>query len=253
MHGKSSFPSTRHRQRPTGTAERGVGDCSWFAPALTCLLAVAAPASARDAPTWNLDPVHTRVMFAVSHAGFSQALGTVSGSTGTLVFDPDDWQRTRLQASVPLARADLGDPDWNRAVLAPRLLDVEAYPAASFTSDSAVASDSGGIRVCGELSLHGVTRPLCMDVTVNAVKRHPMPPFRRTAGFSATAVLSRSDFGITAWPSVIGDEVTIRIEAEAVRSRAAGRPPEPEPPSETEPQLTPEPEPESEPVSGALQ
>nr|WP_228076804.1 YceI family protein [Lysobacter ciconiae] len=218
---------------------------------MACLLAVAAPASARDAPTWNLDPVHTRVMFVVSHAGFSQALGTVSGSTGTLVFDPDDWQRTRLQASVPLARADLGDPDWNRAVLAPRLLDVEAYPAASFTSDSAVASDSGGIRVCGELSLHGVTRPLCMDVTVNAVKRHPMPPFRRTAGFSATAVLSRSDFGITAWPSVIGDEVTIRIEAEAVRSRAAGRPPEPEPPSEPQPQLTPEPEPE--PVSGALQ
>lgn len=185
-------------------------------------LTVAAPAMAKDVPTWVLDPVHTRVMFAVSHAGFSQALGTVSGSTGTLTFDPDDWQSTRLDATVPLERVDLGDPSWNRAALAPRLLDVQSYPLARFTSQSAVPTDDGQARVCGELTLRGVTGPLCMDVSVNAVKRHPMPPFRRTAGFSATAVLSRSDFGITAWPSVIGDEVTVRIEAEAVRSRIAG-------------------------------
>ncbi|WP_043957745.1 YceI family protein [Lysobacter sp. A03] len=189
------------------------------------------PASAKDAPSWVLDPVHTRVMFAVSHAGFSQALGTVSGSTGTLVFDPDDWARTRLDATVPLERVDLGDPSWNRAALAQRLLDTQAHPLARFTSESAIPTDDGQASVCGELTLRGGTRPLCMDVTVNAVKRHPMPPFRRTAGFSATAVLSRSHFGIVAWPSVIGDEVTIRIEAEAVRSRLA----EPEPEQEQEP------------------
>jgi hypothetical protein len=60
-----------------------------------------------------------------------------------------------------------------------------------------------------------------MEVTFNALKRHPLPPFRRTAGFSATATLSRKAFGIDAWPSVIGDEVKLLIEAEAVRSRAA--------------------------------
>lgn len=189
---------------------------------ICCVLTVASPTRAKDTPTWVLDPVHTRVVFAVSHAGFSQALGTVSGSTGTLAFDPDHWERTRLDATVPLERVDLGDPAWNRATLAPRLLDVQTYPLARFTSDSAVPTDTGQARVCGELSLHGVTRPLCMDVTVNAVKRHPMPPFRRTAGFSAIATLSRSDYGIDALSSVIGDEVTIRIEAEAVRSRVAG-------------------------------
>jgi polyisoprenoid-binding protein YceI len=223
----------------------------WLTSALALCVALtaAAPALARDAPTWELDPVHTRVMFAVSHAGFSQALGTVSGSTGTLTFDPDDWQQTRLDATVPLERVDLGDPSWNRATLAQRLLDAQAHPLARFTSQSAIPTGDGKARVCGELTLHGVTRPLCMDVTVNAIKRHPMPPFRRTAGFSATAMLSRSDFGITAWPSVIGDEVTIRIEAEAVRSRSA--PAEPEFEAEAEAEAETKSKPELEP--GALQ
>ena len=67
------------------------------------------------------DPVHTRVLFAVEHAGFSHALGTVSGSTGTLVFDRDDWTSARLDVQVPLQRLDLGDEKWNKAVLASNL------------------------------------------------------------------------------------------------------------------------------------
>ncbi len=185
------------------------------------LIGVCAGAIAGDATNWVLDPVHTRVMFSVSHAGFSHAIGTVSGSEGRLQFDPDDWSATRLDASVPLQRMDLGDEAWNRATLAARLLDVDSHPLARFTSKTAVETQPGQGRVCGELSLRGVTRPLCMDVRVNAIKRHPMPPFRRTAGFSATAQLSRSDYGIDAWPTMIGDEVTLRIEAEAIRSSTA--------------------------------
>ena len=67
----------------------------------------------------------------------------------------------------------------------------------------------------GDLTLRGVTREVVLDAMLNAAKRHPMPPFRRTVGFSATTTLSRADFGITAWKSVIGDEVELRIEAEA--------------------------------------
>ncbi len=76
--------------------------------ALSALDASAAPA------TYALDPVHTRVMFAVEHAGFSKAIGTVSGSTGSLSFDPDDWTGARLEAQVPIARFDLGDEKWNK-------------------------------------------------------------------------------------------------------------------------------------------
>ena len=66
--------------------------------------------------------------------------------------------------------------------------------------------------------MRGVEHDVCLEVTLNQLKRHPLPPFHRTAGFSATATLSRKAFGITAWPSVIGDEIELRIEAEAIRS-----------------------------------
>jgi len=206
-----------------------------------CLLALLpALASARGAPAeYRLDPVHTRVMFAISHAGFSNALGTVSGSTGTLVFDPDDWTRARVDVRVPIARADLGDADWNKATLAKSLLDAEGHPEARFVSTRVEPVDATHAKVHGDLSLRGVTREVVLDVTLNAVKRHPMPPFRRTVGFSATTTLSRADFGITAWKSVIGDEVELRIEAEATYDGKADEAAADTPPSPPLPEPTP--------------
>lgn len=201
-----------------------------------CLLALLpAAASARDAlAEYRLDPVHTRVMFAISHAGFSNALGTVSGSTGTVAFDPGDWTRARVDVRVPIARADLGDADWNKATLAKSLLDAEGHPEARFVSTRVEPVDATHARVIGDLSLRGITREVVLDVTLNAAKRHPMPPFRRTVGFSATTKISRADFGITAWRSVIGDDVELRIEAEATYDGkadddAAATPPSPSP------------------------
>lgn len=186
------------------------------------LLLAAAPIAALAAPqTWRLDPVHTRVLFAIEHAGFSQALGTVSGSEGQLLFDPDDWAGARLTVSVPLQRLDLGDAKWNKAVMAGNLLDTDRHPDARFVSTRVEAVDATHARVFGQLTLRGVTQEVELAVTVNAVKRHPMPPFRRTAGFSATTTLSRKAFGVDAWPSMIGDTVELRIEAEAVRDRNA--------------------------------
>lgn len=207
--------------------------------ALRCNFAVVASlflfngnAIAAEPTQYNLDPVHTRVMFAIDHAGFSKAIGTVSGSTGSLSFDPEQWHETRLQATVPLTRIDLGDVGWNKAVMAGGLLDVDHYPSAEFitTRVEPVAPDRASVH--GRLTLHGVTRDIVLDVKLNAAKRHPLPPFRRTIGFSATAMLSRKDFGVDAWPSVIGDAVELRIEAEATRSHAAGDTHAPEPPDD---------------------
>jgi polyisoprenoid-binding protein YceI len=190
--------------------------CSWLLPALAWpALACAGGAS------YTLDPVHTRIVFAIDHAGFSSAIGTVSGSTGTLSFDPDDWSSATLQVSIPIARFDLGDADWNRAVGRDSLLDVADHPVATFTSTRVTARDASHGSVCGDLQLRGQTRPLCLDVTLHQLKRNPMPPFRRTVGFSATATLSRSAFGISTWPTVIGDAVELRIEAEAEAARGA--------------------------------
>lgn len=219
---------------------------------LLCLCLCALPvAASAQAVRYELDPVHTRVLFAVSHAGFSHALGTVSGSSGELWFDPQDWASARLQATVPLARLDLGDAKWNRAALAGNLLDADKHPQASFVSTRIEAIDATHAAVHGTLTLHGVAREVTLDVTLNAAKRHPMPPFRRTVGFSATTTISRKDFGIDAWPSVIGDTIELRIEAEATRARGNGddaAPPQPAPSPEAAapPPATPTPDPDIE-------
>lgn len=189
------------------------------AAAAIALLCASASAFAQSAQ-YTLDPVHTRVMFSLSHDGYSQAIGTVSGSTGTLVFDPDDWSRARLQATIPIDRIDLGDEKWNHAARADNLLDAEAHPTASFVSTRVDAIDPTHAVVHGKLTLRGVEQPIALQVTLNQVKRYPLPPFRRTAGFSATTTLSRKAFGIDAWSRLIGDQVTLRIEAEATHERS---------------------------------
>jgi polyisoprenoid-binding protein YceI len=198
-----------------------------------------APSASEEAPIYCLDPVHTRVMLAVEHAGFSKAIGTISGSAGELRFDADDWTQAKIDVSVPIARLDFGDEKWNKAVLAGNLLDAARYPNARFVSDRIEVIGENRATVHGTLYLHGSEQPIALEVAMNAMKRHPLPPFRRTVGFSAHASLSRKAFGIDAWPSVIGDEVELRIETEAIRGRCDDKTPEaksePKPQSITEP------------------
>lgn len=192
----------------------------WPLLCLTLLLATLWPRAEAQPRAWSLDPVHTRIVFAIDHAGFSKALGTFSGIQGTLAFDPDDWTSARLEVRIPLSSLELGDAKWNRAALAANLLDAGSHPEARFTSTRVEPVDERRATVHGLLTLRGETREVALDVVVNAVKRYPLPPFRRTAGFSATTTLRRSDFGIDAWASLIGDNVQLRIEAEASQARA---------------------------------
>lgn len=231
-------PSTSSEATPSPRCAPAHG-LRWPARVVICLLACFPAAVLAQTQGYRLDPVHTRVMFTIDHAGYSQAIGTVSGSHGVLVFDPADWRSAKLTVEVPLQRLDMGDAAWTDAVLARRFLDTARYPMAKFVSshvepvdvdvdvdvagdiqdaDEAVDGKSHNTaRVCGTLTLHGTDRALCMDVTFNQLKRYPLPPFHTTIGFSATATLKRSDFGITAWRSLVGDEVHLRIEAEAQR------------------------------------
>lgn len=182
------------------------------------LCAAASTASAQavpDAPParYAIDPVHTRVQFTLDHAGYSRAIGTVSGSTGTITFAPGDWASARVDVTVPLGRLELGDRAWNRAALG--ILDADEHPDARFVSTRVEPIGAWTARVCGELTLHGTTGDLCLDVAFNQLARYPLPPFHRVAGFSASGHLKRSDFGIDDWKSLVGDTVELRIEAEA--------------------------------------
>lgn len=225
---------------------------------LCALLLLSLSAQAAPVQRHALDPVHTRVLVAVDHAGFSQALGTASGSRGVLEVPETGWEGASLEVAVPLARLDFGDAAWNRAVLGRTWLDAGRHPEARFTSTQVTPVDATRARICGTLRLRGVEGPLCLDVVRNGARRHPLPPFRRTVGFSATGTLSRAAFGIDAWKRLVGDEVSLRIEVEAVRDEGATAPEplhggEPAhdpsvPTSESGTEPTPEPEPEPEPV-----
>ena len=177
------------------------------------LLASALPSLAAAAPAhYTFDPVHTRVLFAVSHAGFSQALGTVSGSHGELWFDPDDWSSAKLDVVVPLERVDMGDAKWTKAVLASNLLDAGDHPTASFASRRIEPKDATHARVCGDLTLRGVTRPLTLDARLHGAGANPMNK-KQTVGFSATARLKRSDFNLGYAVPGVSDEVQLEITA----------------------------------------
>lgn len=168
---------------------------------------------------YQLDPVHTRVIVSIDHAGFSRAVGTISGATGSLAFDPDDPNSAHVDVEIPVGNLDFGDAEWNSAVLARTFLDADRYPTARFASTSVELADDGDLSVHGDLLLRGITSPITLHTRINAIKRYPLPPFRRTAGFSATTRLDRTTFGMTAWSSLIGIEVTVQLEVEAWQVR----------------------------------
>jgi len=169
---------------------------------------------------YRIDPVHTRVVFAVDHYGFSRALGTLSGSTGTLRFDPDDWKSANVEVTIPLARLDLGDAEWNTRMLKADFFAEAEYPVARFQSTRIEPIDATHATIFGTLSLRGESREIALQATLNRRARHPLT-LRRTVGFSATATLSRADFGMRTWKSAIGDSVSLIIEVEASRARRA--------------------------------
>jgi len=190
---------------------------------LSPLLLFAALAAAPLAPAWaanasySIDPVHTRVAFLISHAGFSRAIGTFSGSHGQLDFDPDDWASAKVDVHVPIASLDLGDSKWQDKILDSTFFDVKKFPEAHFVATKVEKTGDAQAKITGDLTLHGVTRPITLDAKLNALQRHPLT-FKKTAGFSATATLSRKDFGIDSWESVVADQVQLIIEVEASRT-----------------------------------
>jgi polyisoprenoid-binding protein YceI len=184
---------------------------------LACTLA-AASAAAAHAEDFVVDPVHTRVAFLVGHAGFSKAIGTFAGATGTLSFDPDHREDAKLEISLPVASLNLGDAEWREKVLDRTYFDGPKFPQARFVSTAVKPLEGDKLHVTGNLTIHGVTQAVEFDATFNQLKRHPLT-FRRTAGFSARLTVSRKAFGMSAWPSVIDDSVEILVELEATKAK----------------------------------
>ncbi len=189
---------------------------SW---SLLLTLFAAAPQLRAATESYAIDPVHTRVGFQVSHAGFSNPLGSFSGSHGELDFDAADWTTAKVDVVVPITTLDLGDANWDKKILDPTFFDAKKFPEARFVSTQVEKTGETTARITGDLTLLGQVHPVILEATFNALKRHPLT-LRRTVGFSATGKISRAAFGMDAWKNLVGDEVRVIIEVEATRQRS---------------------------------
>lgn len=180
---------------------------------LFALLLAAAPLRAE--PEWfQIDPVHTRVLFFVEHARFSRSLGQFRPVQGGLWFDVDDWRNSRVDVCLPVAGLDMGDADWTRAMQRPAFFDLRAHPEICLRSQRVEVIDAKRGRLHGSLAVRGVRQPVVFDFTVNDLRRFSLT-MKRRLGISARAELSRSDFGMDRDRTLIGDRVEVIIELEA--------------------------------------
>ncbi len=174
-------------------------------------------ASASAAEDFTIDPTHSVVQFSVDRFGFNKVLGQVPIIDGVVALDDEAPEKSAVQVKVNLAGLTSGDATRDDHVKGPLWFNVDKFALASFASTAVRPTGADAAEVDGLLSLHGAKAPVTLTVKLN--KRGLDPATRKeAAGFSATARLKRSDFGMTTALGMVGDDVTITIEALAHRS-----------------------------------
>ncbi len=166
----------------------------------------AAPAGA-----YTLDPAHSSVTMRVSHFGLSYATLRFDKLDATLTYDPAHPEASKLQVTVDPASVDTGDEALNRQI-ATELFEAGKYPQIRFVSTTVKPTIEGRGQVTGDLTFHGVTRPVDLDVVFNGAGQDPQHQTR--LGFSANATIQRSQFGVTKYRPAAGDDVSVDIEVE---------------------------------------
>lgn len=187
-----------------------------LATALLALASLTAPAQT-PLPRYGAEPVHSSVVFAVDHLGYSQSIGRFRVREMDLRFDPERWAESRVEAVIDIGSLDLADADWNRTMLGRRWFRVEDFPEARFRSTRVTPTGEQTADIEGELTLLGVTQPVTLQARLNRIGSNLYAGGRLWIGFSATATLSRSAFGLAADPKAVGDVVELRIEIEGPR------------------------------------
>lgn len=184
---------------------------------LAGVLALASPLAIAQSSTWVSDPMHSEVDFSISHMSVSKVHGRFGQVKATIVYNPADVAKSTVTATIGVGTVDTGEDARNNHLKSADFFDVANLPAATFTSTS-VAKEGNKLRITGNLTLHGVTKPVVLDVEGPS---GPVadPKGNQHAGFSATTTISRTAFGIgTKFPSaMIGDDVTLNIELEVVK------------------------------------
>jgi polyisoprenoid-binding protein YceI len=183
-----------------------------FSAGLAAALVVPAVAATS---TWQIDPAHSAAQFAVKHLAISTVRGAFTKLQGAIQFDDKDITKSTVDVTIDASSVDTRQPDRDKDLRSDHFFDVEHYPTITFKSKKVEQVAPGKLRVTGDLTIHGVTKEVALDVD------GPSAPIKdpwgnQRMGVSASAKISRHDFGIGAnyGPAMIGDEISITIDAE---------------------------------------
>lgn len=188
--------------------------------ALTIVIALVMVASAAaQAGTWQIDPNHSAAQFSVKHLGVSTVRGAFTKVSGSAKYDPADASKDSVDVTIDANSVDTRVEMRDKDLRSPNFLDVQKYPTITFKSKQAKAAGDGKLQIVGDLTIHGVTKEVVLDVD------GPSAPIKdpwgnQRIGASATTKIKRQDFGITYLPGVVGDDLTITIDTELIQPQA---------------------------------
>jgi polyisoprenoid-binding protein YceI len=168
---------------------------------------------AMGAETYQLEKTHVDLLFSINHAGFTEKHGSFRELDATLRYDAQQPENSQVNVTVKMGSVDTGFPARDTDLRSDKFLDVAKYPEMHFVSTKVTRDADQTLRIDGELTLHGITKPLTLHAKLNKAAPNPFDK-RPTLGFSATGSLRRSDFGISTYLPMIGDVVTLTIDAE---------------------------------------
>lgn len=187
---------------------------------IAAVTSLAAPLRVHAA-TWEIDPAHTSVQFSVRHLMISNVRGEFTKLGGVIVGDESNPTAARIEATIDTTSIDTRNAKRDEHLRGPDFLDTGKFPTMTFRSTKIEKAGDGKWKVTGDLTLHGVTKPVVLDVTTSAARKDPWGNLR--AGAQAETKINRQDFGVRYNSAlegggvVVGDEVTVTIDAEAVR------------------------------------
>lgn len=188
-----------------------------------CRFALAAAVSAIAFPShaadkYQFDAGHSQLLFSWNHFGFSNITARFDRFDGELLLDIRDLTKSSVNVTVPIDSLDTDVAKLDEHLKSPDFFDAAKFPTATFKSTKVEKAGADKLKVSGDLTIHGVTRPAVLDVTVNKIGQHPMAK-DDAAGFDAVAKIRRTDFGVDKYAPNVSDEIVIRITTETHKAK----------------------------------
>ena len=179
------------------------------------LVTLAFTAQLRAADTYKIDPIHSSVMFRAKHVNTGYVWGRFRDVSGTFVLDDAEPSKSTFKVEIPVASIDSNNEKRDAHLKSPDFFNAAQYPTVSFKSTSVKKGAGNSYEVAGQLTMHGVTKPLTL--TVNLVGTGEFPPGMHRAGLDTTFSVKLSDFQIKGLPGAVDDEIHLVVETEGVK------------------------------------